>query len=63
MERAVSGRIAAFSGIVEAGRGGGGQAPTGGLGQAHHGPTGRKHEPLSARYPPVVSSLGETRVR
>ena len=31
MERAVSGRVATFFGIVEAGRGGGGQAPTGGL--------------------------------
>lgn len=31
MERAVSGRCADFSGIVEAGSGGGGEAPTGGL--------------------------------
>lgn len=61
MERAVSGRCADFSGIVEAGSGGGGEAPTGGLAKPTTAP--RIENGLSARYPPVVLSLGETKAR
>lgn len=60
MERAVSGQGAARSRIVEPDSGGGDARPhrRDGL-TSHHGPTSGR-QPL-AEYPPVVSSLDETR--
>ena len=60
MERAVSGQEAARSRIVGPDSGGGGSRPhrRDGL-TSHHGPTNGR-QPF-AEYPPVVSSLDETR--
>lgn len=58
MERVDSERGKDVSGIVNTGRGGGEDTPPpAGLGEAHHGPTDRKPQPLSAEFPPIVSSL------